>query len=324
MSQPSVYFLAGKLFTLAFTALMVAGCNSESPPQSADAPLKVVATTGMVADLVRAVGGPRVTVTALMGPGVDPHLYKPTRNDMQLLMDADLVFYNGLHLEGRMTETLEQLHKPGKPVVAVSDGLDSERLRHPPESPDVHDPHVWMDVSLWSQGIGPVVKALAGRAPAFAGEFRERGEVYQQELTALDGRVRQIIAGIPESQRLLVTSHDAFGYFGRAYELEVHSVLGVTTDSEAAVSDINQLVDLVVRRKLPAVFIESSVNQKSLQALVEGAASRGVQVRLAGPLYSDALGPADGPAGSYAGMIETNARMMAAALSRDATAAREK
>lgn len=323
MFQSFVHRQTGQFLALVFTAVLVAGCNSESPPQSADAPLKVVATTGMVADLVRAVGGSRVTVTALMGPGVDPHLYKPTRNDMQLLMDADLVFYNGLHLEGRMTETLEQLHKPGKPVVAVSDGLDPERLRHPPESPDVHDPHVWMDVELWSQGISPVVDALAGRAPTFAAEFQDRGQAYQQKLTALDARVRQIIAGIPESQRLLVTSHDAFGYFGRAYELEVHSVLGVTTDSEAAVNDINQLVDLVVRRKLPAVFIESSVNQKSLQALVEGAASRGVKVQLAGPLYSDALGPADGPAADYAGMIETNARKMAAALSPDATSARE-
>lgn len=285
--------------------------------------MKVVATTGMVADLVRSVGGPRVDVTALMGPGVDPHLYKPTRNDMQLLMSADLVFYNGLHLEGRMTETLEQLHRPDKPVIAVSATIDPARLRHPPEAPDAHDPHIWMDAKLWSLGIDVAVGALSERLPAFAAEFRERGNAYRAELEELDHRVRESIAGIPATQRLLVTSHDAFGYFGQAYGLEVHSVLGVTTDSEAAVSDINSLVDLVVRRKLPAVFIETSVNQKSLQALVEGAAAQGVQVRLSGPLYSDALGAADGPAGSYVGMMQENARMIAAALSADATAARD-
>lgn len=322
MFRSSAFVPRATLVALLVTALLTAGCNPGVTPPAADSPLKVVATTGMVADLVRAVGGSRVSVTALMGPGVDPHLYKPTRNDMQLLLDADLVFYNGLHLEGRMTETFEQLQRPGKPVVALSSGLDQASLRHPPETPDAHDPHVWMDATLWSQGIDSVAQALAERAPQFTIEFRERAEAHRQELTALDARVRAIISEIPESQRLLVTSHDAFGYFGRAYGLEVHSVLGVTTDSEAAVSDINQLVDLVVQRKLPAVFIESSVNQKSLQALVEGAASRGVQVQLSGPLYSDALGPAESSAATYGGMMETNARTIAAALSTDATAPR--
>jgi len=309
---------------LLLATLLLAGCGGTGSPRSADAPLQVVATTGMVADLVKAVGGSRVTVKALMGPGVDPHLYKPTRNDMQLLTTADLIVFNGLHLEGRMVETLERLETSRRPVVELGAALARDRLRHPPESTDHFDPHVWMDVELWSQGITSVQQALCEQAPQFAEEFRQRAEAHRLELRKLDERVRTTIATIPAPQRLLVTSHDAFGYFGQAYGLEVHSVLGVTTDSEAAVSDINSLVDLVVQRRLPAVFIESSVNQKSLQALVEGAAARGVKVRLAGPLYSDALGPADSSAATYIGMLETNARLMAEALTAEASVTKEK
>jgi manganese/zinc/iron transport system substrate-binding protein len=249
-----------------------------------------------------------------MGSGVDPHLYKPTRNDMRKLLDADAVFYSGLVLEGRMTDTFTQLAGQGKKVVPVTAALDEAQLREPPEFAGHYDPHVWMDVRLWSRCAAGVGEELAKFDPAHAAEYRERAAAYRARLDELDAYVARVIGSIPESQRVLVTAHDAFGYFGQRYGLEVRSVQGVTTESEAGVQDVNRLVDFLVERKLPAIFVESSVNSKNITAVIEGCQSRGVTVAIGAELYSDALGEAGTYEGTYVGMIDANATRIAKAL----------
>jgi manganese/zinc/iron transport system substrate-binding protein len=307
--------------TIPWGWLLLAGCGSA--PSGADVPApipsgesvwQVVTTTGMVTDIVKEVAGERAEVTALMGAGVDPHLYKPTRNDMRRLLDADAVFYSGLVLEGRMTDTFTQLATQGKRVMPVTAGVDETHLREPPEFAGHYDPHVWMDVSLWSHCVTTVAEELAKLDPAHATEFRDRAKTYQQRLTELDAYVSKVIGTIPESQRVLVTAHDAFGYFGQRYGLEVRSVQGVTTESEAGVQDVNRLVDFLVERKLPAIFVESSVNSKNITAVIEGCQSRGVTVAVGAELYSDALGEAGTYEGTYVGMIDANATRIAKAL----------
>jgi manganese/zinc/iron transport system substrate-binding protein len=272
----------------------------------------------MVADVVRQVAGERAQVTGLMGEGVDPHLYKPTRSDIRRLSDADVVFYSGLLLEGRMTDTFAQVARRGKPVYAVTEAIDQSYLREPPEFAGHYDPHVWMDVSAWIQCARFVAKALGEFDPPHAAEYKANADAYCDELTQLDEYVRKVIASIPEPQRVLVTAHDAFGYFGRAYDIEVRSVQGISTDSEAGVADVNQLVRFIVERKLPAIFVESSVPSRNLQAVIEGAEQQGVEVAIGGELYSDAMGPEGTYEGTYIGMIDHNATIIARALGGEA------
>jgi manganese/zinc/iron transport system substrate-binding protein len=312
----------GSVAILSAVLLLVSGCNGSSaqtsPPGSAaqarTGRYQIVTTTGMVTDLVRAVAGEHARITPLMGPGVDPHLYKPTRGDVVRLYDADIVVYSGLMLEGRMQETFVQLARSGKPVFAVTEGLDSSKLREPPEFAGHYDPHVWMDVSLWSQCLEKVVSELAVFDPAHAADYRNNAAAYRESLQGLDEYVRRVIGSIPIDKRVLVTAHDAFGYFGQAYGIEVRSVQGVTTESEAGVQDVNRLVDFLVERRIPAIFVESSVNSKNIEAVQEGCKARGVQVAIGGELFSDALGPAGGYTGTYVGMIDANATRIARAL----------
>ncbi|MDL5046574.1 zinc ABC transporter substrate-binding protein [Oscillatoria amoena NRMC-F 0135] len=279
-----------------------------------DKPLEIVTTTAMVADTVRQVAGPHARVTHLMGEGVDPHLYTPTRDDVRKLQRADMIFYNGLYLEGKMEATLKKMAKPGKPVIAVGETLPKAKLLADGENPDHPDPHVWMDAALWAQTIDPVVGALSAQAPAHASTFQANGKKYREQLAALDEKIRAMTASIPEAQRVLITAHDAFQYFSRGYAIEVRGVQGLSTESEAGIKDINDLVDFVVQRKIGAVFVESSVADKNLKALIEGAAARGQKVVIGGELYSDAMGRAGTPEGTYPGMMEHNARTITRAL----------
>lgn len=274
----------------------------------------------MVADAVRHVAGSRAEVIALIESGGDPHLFKPTRSHVKQLQDASLVFYSGLMLEGRMTETFQQLQRMRKPVSAVTESLTKDYLRTPPEFAGHYDPHVWMDVKAWSSCVEHVSESLAQFAPENAEEFRQNGSKYRDELEKLDQYVRASIQSIPESQRVLVTAHDAFGYFSRAYGIEVRSVQGVTTEAEAGVLDVNRLVDFLVERKLPAIFVETSVNSKNIQAVIEGAKSRGVTVKVGGTLFSDAMGAEGTYEGTYVGMIDHNATVIARALGGNAPA----
>lgn len=305
------------------TLLAMIGCGNKSAgvsgtsAENSTKPIRIVVTTGMVADLVRHVTGDHAEVTALIGSGVDPHLFKATRNDIKRLQEAQIVFYSGLMLEGRMQDALRQVNRPNRPVVAVTDHLvkhDKTYLRSPPEFEGHYDPHVWMDVSAWSRCLDLVTETLSAYDPAHASDYQRNAADYQAELAKLHDYVCEVIKSIPTSQRVLVTAHDAFGYFGRAYGIDVRSVQGVTTESEAGVSDINRLVDFLVERNLPAIFVETSVNEKNIRAVIEGTMSRGVTVNVGGELYSDAMGQEGTYEGTYIGMIDHNATQIARAL----------
>jgi len=324
MSSSPQALIWGCAFVL--TALIHSGCGFRSDgggtAGTASAPgaptgqptRRIVSTTAMVTDIVQHVVGTHAKVTGLIEAGVDPHLFKPTRGHVKQLSDADLVFYSGLTLEGRMGETFSQLQRSGKAVFAVTESLDKDYLRSPPDFAGHYDPHVWMDVKAWSKCVEHVAECLAKTDPPHADEYRANAAAYRTELAKLDEYVQKSIQSVPESQRVLVTAHDAFEYFSRAYGIEVKSVQGVTTESEAGVLDVNRLVDFLVERKLPAIFVESSVNAKNIQAVIEGAKSRGVTVQIGGELFSDAMG-ADGTyEGTYIGMIDHNATLIAKAL----------
>ena len=310
-----------------FVAGIGSGCDrgSSGGPNSAatttrtpGSPMKIVTTTGMVTDIVKHVAGQHADVSGLIEAGGDPHLFKPTRGHVKQLHDADVVFYSGLMLEGRMSETFTQLQRSGKGVFAVTESLSKDYLRSPPDFAGHYDPHVWMDVKAWSQCVEHVSESLAKFDSPHADEYRANARAYQAELTKLDDYVRTVIHSIPESQRVLVTAHDAFGYFSRAYGIEVKSVQGVTTEAEAGVLDVNRLVDFLVDRKLPAIFVESSVSAKNMQAVIEGAKSRGVTVHVGGELFSDAMGAEGTYEGTYVGMIDHNATLIARALGGNA------
>jgi len=285
------------------------GCGGSRPMPTGGVP-RVVATTTVVADLVRQVAGDRVEVDCLMAPGIDPHSYKPTPRDADRLASADLVVASGLHLEGKLAAILERL-AARRHVVLVGETLPADRLIE--AGGGLFDPHVWFDADLWSHAPPAVAEALGSLDPSHAVEYRDRATDYAERLRALDVRVRERLATIPVDRRVLVTAHDAFRYFGRAYDLEVVGVQGTSTESEAGLADINRLVDLVVSRRLPAVFIETSVADRSVSALREGAAARGHEVRLGGTLYSDSLGTADG-ADTLVGAIEANLTTIMAGL----------
>ncbi len=274
-------------------------------------PIKICCTTGMVAELVRNVGGKRVAVTELMGAGVDPHLYKASPGDVRLLSGADAIFYSGLHLEGKMSDLLARLGNT-KPAVAVAEHVDAGQRLTTAEG--AVDPHVWFDVSLWREAAAVVGEALAKFDPEHAAEYARNSDRYSQQLNDLHAETMAALHAIPSERRVLVTAHDAFGYFGRAYGVEVRAIQGVNTESEAGVREINELVDFLVERKLPAVFIETSVSDRNVRALVEGTQSRGHQVTVGGELYSDALGGPETPGATYVGMVRHNVRTMVQAL----------
>lgn len=294
------------------------GCSG--PPDEAaenGGRLRVVATTGMVADLVRQVGGDAVDVTQIMGAGVDPHLYKPTRDDVQAILSADAVFYSGLMLEGKMGDTLVKVGRD-RPVFAVTELIDESKLLQDESTEGHPDPHVWMDVAAWSECVAAVEAALAEIVPAEADRFAANAERYTEELAKLETYAREAIATVPDERRVLVTSHDAFNYFGRAYGIEVLGVQGLSTESEAGLRRINELVGMLVERRVPAVFVESSVSPKNIQALVDGAASNGHEVTIGGELFSDAMGEAGTYEGTYLGMLDHNATTVARALGGEA------
>lgn len=304
--------------SFAVAALVLPGCSrSQEPAAPADNRLHVVVTTGMVGDVVERIGGEHVRVEALMGPGTDPHLYKPTPADMRALQSAQLVVYSGLKLEGKMIDALENLAK-SKPVVCYADALPRERLMSASEDAAAagkhFDPHVWFDVALWSSGVDAVRDALSKADPANAEKYAANARAYGIILSDLDRDVRQQIATISKDHRVLVTAHDAFGYFGRAYDIEVAGIQGLSTESEASLNDINRLVDELVARKIPAVFIESSISPKNIEALVQGAKAKGHDVRIGGSLYSDAMGAAGTADGTYVGMVQHNVRQIVEAL----------
>lgn len=276
--------------------------------------IRVTATTGMVADLASNIGGEHVQVTALMGPGVDPHLYKASPADMSSLSNADVIYYNGLHLEAKLGDVLVKQGREGKRVFAVSETVPEERLREPPEFEGHFDPHIWFDVSLWAETIPLVVSSLSEIAPAHRAAFEANGEAYAKTLAELHEYCKSRIALIPEAQRVLVTAHDAFGYLGQAYDIDVVGLQGISTASEYGLKDVERIVDIVIERQAKAVFVESSVGPRSIEAVVAGCKARGHEVKIGGELFSDAMGSAGTPEGTYIGMVRHNVDTIVEAL----------
>lgn len=291
--------------------ILAAGWLGAAPERS---PYQIVTTVGMITDLVREVAGEHGKVEGLIGEGIDPHLYQPTRGDIIALQRADIVFYNGLMLEGRLGDVLERLERRGKPVRAVTEAILELGDYVLTDGTQHYDPHVWMDVGGWKMATEVVAEALAEFDPANAEAYAANAQAYRRRLEELDAYVRQVLGSIPEGQRHLVTAHDAFNYLGRAYGLEVRGIQGLSTESEAGVRDLEELVNFLVEENIPAVFVETSVADKNVRALLEGARSRGHELRIGGELFSDAMGPAGTYEGTYIGMLDHNATIIARAL----------
>ena len=270
----------------------------------------------MVTDLVQAVAGDRADVVGLMNEGVDPHLYKPTVADTGMLLKADVIIYSGLHLEGRMEEAFAQAARRGIKVIAVTDGLSKEEVIHPAEGHP--DPHVWGNSALWAKCSQHVADELSKIDAPHADGYASRAKEYRTRLEALHEYGIKSIASIPEAQRHLVTAHDAFSYFSHAYGIPVRSVQGITTDSEPGVKDIVELRKFLVEKKIPALFTESSVNERMLQAVIEGAREDSWTVKVSGTLYSDAMGKAGTYEVTYEGMFDHNVTTITRALGGDA------
>jgi manganese/zinc/iron transport system substrate-binding protein len=321
--RPNVLLLLG--------GLLFAGCGAESSeslgktesPATTGSPgnsghYKIVTTTGMVADIVQQVAGDHADVEGIMGTGVDPHLFRPSTSDHSKLFAADVIFYSGLLLEGGLESALKKAQEQGKPAYAVTEEIDSSYVRRPEQFEGHPDPHVWNDVSAWSECVAFIAKKLAEYDPPHAADYQQNAERYRAELAKLDAYAKQVIASVPEKQRVLVTAHDAFEYFSRAYGIPVKSVVGITTESEAGVEDINSLVTFLVEQKIPAVFIETSVNSRNIEAVIEGAAKKGWNVKIGGTLFSDAMGATGTYEGTYIGMLDHNATVVARALGGEA------
>jgi manganese/zinc/iron transport system substrate-binding protein len=281
--------------------------------------INAVTTVGMITDIVRIVGGDRVEVTGLMGPGVDPHLFQAAADDVQTLARADIIFYGGLHLEGKLGEILERLSRR-IPTIAVSEAVPVEERLIDPQYPEFSDPHVWFDVSYWSLAVGSVAQALSAFDPEHAAGYAERAAAYQKRLEGLDAWITATLVTIPDSQRVMITSHDAFRYFGRRYGLEVLALQGISTESEASAEDVRRLAETVIARKLPAVFIETSVPQRTIEAVQAAVKDAGWDVKIGGALFSDAMGNEGSLEGTYIGMLLHNTTTIVVALGGTPTA----
>ena len=312
--------MANRLALLLALAVLPAGASGCGPaeegyarPDVSAREVRVVATIGMIADVVENVGGPRVDVTALMGPGIDPHVHKASEGDVIRLAEADVVFYNGLHLEAKMADVFARMR--GRVVtVPVGEAVPRAKRLAPPAFAGAYDPHVWFDVALWMRAVERVRDALAELDPAHAPEYRANARRYLAELVALDEYVRAEARRVPREQRVLITAHDAFNYFGRAYGFDVRGLQGISTATEAGAGDVQDLADFIAERKIRAVFVESSVSPRMIQAVQEAVRARGFDVAIGGQLFSDAMGDPGTPEGTYGGMVCHNVDTIVAGL----------
>jgi manganese/zinc/iron transport system substrate-binding protein len=309
-----MWFLAKKissLFLLSFILLLGACSSNEGvSSQSENEKIKVVTTIAQIGEPLAVIGGDRLEVKSLMGPSVDPHLYQATHGDITTIEEADLLFYNGLHLEANMVNIFNEMSKT-KSVLAVGETIDEQFLLEDEEG--VVDPHIWFDIDLWKQALEAAVEELKKYSPENAQFFDNNKEKYFAELDQLKNEAKKLTE-IPEEQRVLVTAHDAFGYFGRMHDMEVVGLQGLSTDGEIGVSDIQETIDLITEYQVPAVFVESSINESSIQAVIEGAKRAGVDIALGGELFSDAMGEGGTEEGTYKGMYRHNLNTIYEAL----------
>ncbi len=303
---------------VALTALVLAlaaGCAADSGGGAdiAGRTVKVTATTNFITDAARVVGGDRAEVTGLMGPGVDPHLYKASAGDVASLREADVIFYGGLELEGRMTDLLDEL-SARQATVAVTRDIPEDALRRPTEFEGKFDPHVWFSIPLWESAVEVIADGYAEIDPEHADSYRARADAYVEELRALDAEVRRDLAAVPERSRVLVTSHDAFGYFGEEYGFDVVAIQGTSTQTQATTADIERVAKVIADRDVRSVFVESAVAPQTIEAVLAAARQRGQEARIGGSLFADAAGDEGTPEGTYVGMVRHNAGLIAAGL----------
>ena len=298
-------------------SLVTAACSPDNAQREAYSESNkpyIVATTTMLTDLTEQIGGEYVIVEGLMGAGIDPHLYKPSAGDVAKMNKARLIVYNGLHLEGKMGELFEQMKMSGISVLAVGEGIDKTKLLESEEFDGNYDPHIWFDVQLWIMAAEQVKTALIALDPEHKAQYEQNTDAYLNKLKSLDNYIKVQAQRVPEQSRVLITAHDAFSYFGRAYGFEVKGLQGISTASEAGTADVKELAEFIVKNKIAAVFVETSVPKKTIEALQEAVNARGYQVGIGGELFSDSLGERGTAAGGYIGTIEHNINTIVQAL----------
>ena len=306
--------LLNKIPVLLFLVLALgisSSCESDNPENTDNNRPLVVCTTGMLGDALQNLLGEQATVLSLMGPGVDPHLYKATQGDLSKLQDADLIIYNGLYLEGKMAEVMQKLARQ-KTIIAAAELLPTDKIRYTTEN--VTDPHIWFDVALWADMIQLLIPALE-KTEMFDSELlRQNGSKFIADLQKLDQWTANEISSIPADKRVLVTAHDAFQYFGLAYNMEVYGLQGLSTLSEFGLRDVSDLVSFLVERKISSIYVESSVSDKAIKAVIEGCKAEGHDVKIGGSLFSDAMGEEGTDKGTYIGMVKHNVNIIVAGL----------
>ena len=305
------------LLLLLIASLLISSCSSiTAQAQNEDISqrkVRITSTIGMIGDVAKNIGGERVTVESLMGPGVDPHLYKASEGDLHVLEKSDVIFYNGLHLEAGMSRVFERMSE-WKTVVVVSEYIDRSRLNSPPEFQGNYDPHIWFDVTLWKQVAEKIRDTLIEVDPGSAEIYRSNAEAYLAQLDELNSYVRQQAERVPEDKRVLITAHDAFNYFGQAYGFQVRGLQGISTATEAGTGDVQELSKFIAERQIPAIFVESSIPRRNVEAVQAAVRARGFDVRIGGELFSDAMGAPDTPEGTYIGMVRHNIDTIVGAL----------
>ena len=299
-----------KKLVILLLAVTIISCSQSKPESNKPT---IVCTTSILGDVVKNLVGDTIAVSSLMGPGVDPHLYKATQGNIDALSKADIVIYNGLHLEGKMGEIFEKLSKT-KTTLAIADYVPKRLLINSTDFQGAEDPHIWFDVTVWVRGVNGLSKKLQEEFPEYADYIEDNRQTYAKKLYYLHSFVVDNINKISEDQRVMITAHNAFKYFGKQYGMEVRGLQGISTSAEYGLRDVSNLVDFIVERKIKAIFVESSVPKKSIEAVIEGCRERGHDVKLGGELYSDALGTKKTPEGTYIGMFEHNINVITEAL----------
>lgn len=299
---------------LSSSILALTSCGGDSKNNSDKT--EVICTTGVIADAIKNILPPNFEVMALMGPGVDPHTYKSKTSEMKLMMEADAIVYNGIHFEANLIDAIKEISKTGF-VTSLGDIVPEERLRKAAEFGSTYDPHFWHDVNLFATSIKLAGERFAAQYPASKNYIDSATSVYTNELFATEEYIKSEMAKIPDSSRVLITAHDAFGYFGRAFNLEVKGVQGISTAADISIRGITELTDFIVRRKIPAIFVENSVSEKNINSIIEGCKAKGLDLKIGGTLYSDGLGDANSNAETYIKMIKMNTNTIVSSLKHD-------
>lgn len=296
------------ILILVLTVVLIVGCTNTQGTDGADGngKMNVVATTTIIGDTLRHIGGDLINVETLMGPGIDPHLYNASAGDVNKMSNADMVIYNGLHLEGKMGDVFESIEDENTLIFAVTENIDESNLLDDEDTQGFYDPHVWFDVNLWKEASIRITEGLKEMDGDNADEYEANLTAYLEELDELDAYIRERATELSEEHRVLITAHDAFQYFGDAYGFEVRGLQGISTDAEAGTSNIRVLADYIVENEIKAIFVESSVPTRNIEALQEAVSSRGFEVAIGGELYSDSTGSQGTEAETYIGTFQSN------------------